>query len=44
MNSAFTPPRIAASLAILVVFLAGWEWGPGLFGVQVFGHLVASFQ
>jgi len=36
MNSAFTPPRIAASLAILVVFLAGWEWGPGLFGVQAY--------
>ena len=36
MNSAFTPPRIAASLAILVAFLAGWEWGPGLFGVQAY--------
>lgn len=36
MNSAFTPPRIAASLAILVIFLAGWEWGPGLFGVQTY--------
>jgi NitT/TauT family transport system permease protein len=36
MNAAFTPSRIAASLGILVVFLAGWEWGPGLFGVQAY--------
>lgn len=36
MNSAFTPARIAASLTILVVFLAGWEWGPGIFGVQTY--------
>jgi len=36
MNSAFTPARIVASLTILVVFLAGWEWGPGIFGVQTY--------
>lgn len=36
MNSAFTPPRIAASLAILLVFLAAWEWGPDLFGVETY--------
>lgn len=36
MNSAFTPSRIAASLAILVIFLAGWEWGPDLLGVQTY--------
>jgi NitT/TauT family transport system permease protein len=36
MNSAFTSPRIAASLAILVIFLAGWEWGPDLLGVETY--------
>lgn len=33
MTAALTPSRIAASLGILVLFLAAWEWGPGLFGV-----------
>ena len=26
----------AASLALLVVFLAAWEWGPGLLGIPPF--------
>lgn len=34
MSSTFTPFRMAASLAILLFFLAAWEWGPGLLGVQ----------
>ena len=36
MNSAFTPSRMAASFGILVVFLVGWEWGPGILGVQTY--------
>ncbi|NQU69813.1 MAG: ABC transporter permease [Rhodospirillales bacterium] len=36
MTSAFTPGRIAASLGILVVFLAGWEWGPGALGIKIY--------
>jgi NitT/TauT family transport system permease protein len=36
MTSAFTPSRIAASLGILVVFLVGWEWGPGALGIKTY--------
>lgn len=36
MTSSFTPFRIASSLAILVLFLAAWEWGPGLTGTQAY--------
>ena len=36
MNTAFTPSRMAASLAILVIFLAGWEWAPDLLGIQTY--------
>jgi NitT/TauT family transport system permease protein len=28
------PPGAGASLALLAVFLAAWEWGPGLLGIQ----------
>ena len=34
--STFTPYRMAMSLGILVVFLAAWEWGPGLLGVAAY--------
>jgi NitT/TauT family transport system permease protein len=28
------PPGTGASLALLVAFLAAWEWGPGLLGIE----------
>ncbi len=34
--SDFTPGTIAASIAVLVVFLAAWEWLPGLAGIPQF--------
>jgi len=30
------PPGSGASLALLVVFLAAWEWGPGLFHIPTY--------
>lgn len=36
MNAAFTPYRMAMSLAILVLFLALWQWGPGVFGIKAY--------
>jgi NitT/TauT family transport system permease protein len=30
------PPGTGASLALLVVFLAAWEWGPGLFAIPTY--------
>lgn len=36
MSAALTPSRMAASAAILVLFLAAWEWGPGLFDVPAY--------
>ena len=32
--AAFTPARIAASLALLAVFLAAWEFGPPALGIK----------
>jgi NitT/TauT family transport system permease protein len=34
--SDFTPGTIGASIAVLVVFLAAWEWLPGLAGIPEF--------
>lgn len=34
--SEFTPGIIGASIAVLVVFLAAWEWLPGMVGVPEF--------
>lgn len=31
-----TPVRIAASLGLLIVFLAAWEWGPDALGVKAY--------
>lgn len=36
MNSTFTPFRMFVSFAILVVFLAAWEWGPAVTGIQAY--------
>ena len=30
----FTPARIAASAVLLVIFLAAWQWGPGVLGIK----------
>ncbi|MBV8752483.1 MAG: ABC transporter permease [Hyphomicrobiales bacterium] len=30
------PPGAGASLALFVVFLAAWEWGPGLLGIPTY--------
>jgi NitT/TauT family transport system permease protein len=35
-GSGFTPGTIAASIAVLVVFLAAWEWLPGAVGIPEF--------
>ncbi len=35
-RSAWVRKGTAASMALLVVFLAAWQWGPGLFGVPTF--------
>ena len=34
MIAAFTPTRIAASAGLLVIFLAAWQWGPGVLGIK----------
>ncbi len=34
MMAAFTPVRIAASLALLAVFLVAWEFGPAALGIK----------
>ncbi len=35
-QSALMRKSTAASVALLVVFLAGWQWGPGLLGIPPF--------
>jgi NitT/TauT family transport system permease protein len=35
-KSDFTPATFAASIAVLVIFLAAWEWGPRLLGIPEF--------
>ena len=30
------PPGAGASLALLVLFLAAWEWGPGLLKIPTY--------
>lgn len=38
MGEAFTPRRAAAAAALLALFLAAWQWGPGLLGLK--GYIV----
>ena len=35
-NSSLARRGTAVSVALLLVFLAAWEWGPGLLGIPVF--------
>jgi NitT/TauT family transport system permease protein len=35
-NSSLVRRGTAVSVALLVVFLAAWQWGPGLLGIPVF--------
>ena len=35
-RSAFIRRGVAASVAIFVIFIAAWEWGPGLLGIPSF--------
>ncbi len=36
MTAAFTPTRIIASVGLLILFMAAWEWGPDALGIKAY--------